>query len=453
MTRVVIVGGGPAGIAAAAALVERGVQVTVIEEQRRPGGQVCRSPSPGVALDVDRLLGGDAAGFHRFHADFAALRPQIDWRPETLAWNIQGRSLQTVSNGALGNLGFDALLLATGATDRIAPMQGWTLPGVYTLGGAQTVLKDQGCLIGRHVVFCGSSPLLYLAAMQYRRLGATVAVLDTTRFGAKVSALPKLLAAAGTLAKGVALMAQLRRAGAPLHHGVTLERFEGDAEVTAVQWRDAAGRRHRTPCDAVAYGHGLRPESQLAELAGVALRFDATQRQYFPAADALGRCGQGVYVAGDGAAIGGAEAAAMSGRLAAIALLIDAGHAADPGALPARLASLRRFQQGIAQAFAWPAAGIAALDDAVPVCRCENITAGEVRAVIAPDLGAAEVNRMKAATRCGMGRCQGRFCGNAAAELTAAALGRQDQPLDRLRAQPPVKPLPIAFAIGAEEWP
>ncbi|MBL8697041.1 MAG: FAD-dependent oxidoreductase [Alphaproteobacteria bacterium] len=453
MTRVAVVGAGPAGIAAASLLVERGLQVVVIDEQRDAGGQVWRRPTAGSTLDLARVLGPEFDAYRRFHAGFEVLRPRIDWRPQTLVWNVHGRTLQLAHSGRQDAIEFDALILATGATDRVAPMPGWTLPGVFTLGGAQVLMKDQGCLIGGNVVFCGSSPLLYLAAAQYRRLGATVAVLDTTPWRAKLAALPRMLAAAGTLAKGLGLIAELKRAGVLIRHGVALERFEGIDEVAAVQWRDARGQAHRTACDAVAYGHGLRPESQLAELAGCTLRFDPLTRQYFPEADALGRCRDGVYVAGDGAAIGGAEAADISGRLAAMAVLRELGQAADPGSLPAQLAARRRFQEGAAQAFAWPAARVQALDDAVPVCRCENITAGEVRAVIAPDLGAADVNRMKAATRCGMGRCQGRFCGSAAAELTAAALGRLDAPLDRLRAQPPVKPIAIASAAGAAEWP
>lgn len=453
MTRVAIVGAGPAGVAAAALLAERGLPVTVIDEQRAPGGQIWRRPTAGSTLDLARLHGAELEGFRRFHDGFERLRPRIDWRPETLVWNVNGKALQLTCGGRQEGVEFDALVLATGATDRIAPMAGWTLPGVFTLGGAQVLLKDQGCLIGGRVVFCGSSPLLYLAAAQYRRFGAVVTVLDTTPFGEKLAALPAMLAAAGLLRRGLSLIAELKRAGVVIRHGVRLERFEGWDSVTAVAWRDKGGREHRIECDAVAYGHGLRPESQLAELARAALRFDPAMRLHLPEADELGRVRDGLYVAGDGAAIGGAEAAEISGRLAAMALLRDRGESIDPGALPPRLAALRRFQQGAARAFAWPAARVQALDDAVTVCRCENITAGEVRAVLAPALGAAEVNRMKAATRCGMGRCQGRFCGSAAAELTAEALGRLNQPLDRLRAQPPVKPIAIASAEGAAEWP
>ena len=262
MTRVVVVGAGPAGVAAATTLAERGLPVTLIEEQRRAGGQVWRSPPPGLALDMDKLLGSEAEGYRRFHANFAAVRPKLDWRPETLVWNIHGGALQIVSACVQGSLPYDALILATGATDRVAPLPGWTLPGVHALGGAQTVLKDQGCLVGRDVAFCGSSPLLYLAALQYARLGAQVSVLDTTPFAAKLAAAPLLAAAPRTFTKGLGMMAALRRMGAPLHHGVTLLAFEGEEGVTAVRFRDARGTERRLPCDAVAYGHGLRPESQ-----------------------------------------------------------------------------------------------------------------------------------------------------------------------------------------------
>ena len=303
------------------------------------------------------------------------------------------------------------------------------------------------------VAFCGSSPLLYLTARQYARFGARVTVLDTTPFAAKRAALRDLAAAPATLMKGIGHMLALRRAGAAMHHGVTLLAFEGQTSLRALRWRDRRGAEHQLRCDAAAYGHGLRPETQLAELAGCAMRYDPVQRQWFPEADAMGRAGDNVYVAGDGAAIGGAGAAAVSGRLAAMALLADRGIALDPGDLPARLARQLRFQRGIARAFAWPHAAIASLDDATPICRCESITAGEVRAALAVTIGADEVNRMKAATRCGMGRCQGRFCGAAAAELTAATRGRTDAPLDRLRAQAPVKPLALASAPVEEDWP
>ncbi len=446
MTKVAIVGAGPAGIAAADVLAAHGASVTLIDEGSEAGGQIFRRARAG--LDIDALLGADAKNYRSFHAAFDRLRDRIDYRPQTLVWGIGEKRAHTQRAGAAGTVAFDALILATGATDRVLPIPGWTLPGVFTLGGAQVLLKEHGCLIGRRIVFCGSSPLIYLAARQYRAMGADiVALLDTTPFSAKLAAAPHLLAAPRTFARGLGYMNALRRAGVMIDHGIRLRAFEGASGVEAVRFSDRRGNDVALPCDAVAYGFGLKPETQLAELAGAALRYDPTFRQWLPDADADGRCGSGLYVAGDGATIGGAQAAAFTGQLAACALLEDFGIALDGidrQGTRRRVARLRRFQRGLARAFAWPAHLIHDLADSSVVCRCEGISAGELRASISAELGPTEINRLKAITRCGMGRCQGRFCGLAAAELTAHTLNIPLPAVGHLRAQAPIKPIPVA---------
>src|SRR5262245_7337982 len=294
--KVAIVGAGPAGIAAAGVLVAHGIAPVVIDEAQRPGGQIFRQPRPGLRLDIAGLLGAEAENYRRTHAAFDALRERIDYRPQTLAWAVDDRTLHTLRGAQAEMVEFDALILATGATDRTLPLAGWTLPGVFTLGGAQVLLKEHGCLIGRRVVFCGASPLLYLAAKQYRQMGAEIAaVLDTTRFAAKIAAIGDLVAAPDTLMRGLGTMAALRRAGVAIHHGVTLSAFEGSGGVESVRFRDHAGRAHVIDCDAVAVGFGLKPETQLAELAGATLGYDETIRQWLPQADADGRCGGNLY--------------------------------------------------------------------------------------------------------------------------------------------------------------
>lgn len=453
MARVVVIGAGPAGIAAAAVLSRAPVEVALVDEAQRPGGQYHRSPAPGLGLDMRRLLGASHAAYETFHREAEALCAAVDYRPGTLAWGVHGRAVHLAAGGSAQVLGYDALVLATGATDRVMPVRGWTLPGVFTLGGAQALLKDQGCLVGRRVVFCGSSPLLFLAAVQYLRAGGEVAaVIDTTRFADKLRAVPDLLAAPTSLGAGLRCMAVLKRRGVMMLHGAAIDGFEGEGRVSAVACTLSSGISLRIACDAVAYGHGLRPETQLAELAGCTLRFDAVQRTHVPETDLDGRAGQGIYVAGDGGTIGGGEAAAVSGRLAAAAALADLGHVAtdvDAAASRATLQRLRRFQRGLATAFRWPGERAGWLDDAVTLCRCENVTVGEVRAAVMLQEGAAEVNRIKAATRCGMGRCQGRFCGAALAEVVAARAAQGGGGRDRLRVQAPIKPLAIAVAEDA----
>jgi len=447
--KVAIVGAGPAGVAAADVLAAHGAAVTVIDEGREAGGQIYRRARAGLKLDVDVLLGADAANYHNFHATFERLRGHIDYRSQTLVWAVDKKRLHTLRANVADTVAFDALILATGATDRVMPIPGWSLPGVFTLGGAQVLLKEHGCLIGRRIVFCGSSPLLYLAAKQYRAMGAEIAaVLDTTPFAAKIGAAPDLLAAPQTFARGLGYVNALRRAGAPIRYGVRLTSFEGKDGVERVRFNDRGGSEGVIPCDAVAYGFGLKPETQLADLAGIEFRYDATFRQWLPQADCDGRCGSGVYIAGDGSTIGGARAATLTGKLAAYAVLDDCKIAVSGvarAAMRREVVRLRRFQRGLARAFAWPVEAIHSLGDHTMVCRCEGITAGELRASIRAEFGPAEVNRLKAITRCGMGRCQGRFCGLPGAELIAHALNVPLDAVSRLRGQAPVKPIPLAI--------
>jgi len=450
MTRIVIVGAGPAGINAAETLLAHGRQPILLDEGRQAGGQGYRKPSPGLRLDMNALMGSEASKYQALHERFESLRGQIDYRPGTLVWGIDGKTLHLQQDGRATTLDYDALVIATGAMDRIAPMPGWTLPGVFGLGGAQVALKDQGCFIGRRVAFLGSSPLLALAARQYRALGAEVVVIaDTTPFVRKLAALPTLLNSPRTLLRGLAYLGGAMRAGVPVLHGVTPLAVAGDGHVESLLIRDAKGRERRFACDAVALGYGLKPETQLAELAGATLAYDETFRLWLPQADADGRAGDGLYLAGDGMTIGGADAAEASGALAAHALLADVGIPSDAAAVTAlrrRASRLSAFQRGLAQAFAWPVAQIRALPDDVTLCRCEKVSLGEIRQAMAQELGPAEVNRVKAMTRCGMGRCQGRICGPALQEIVAGVGNIAGAEAGRLRMQAPIKPVALAAA-------
>jgi bacterioferritin-associated ferredoxin len=196
---------------------------------------------------------------------------------------------------------------------------------------------------------------------------------------------------------------------------------------------------------------GLKPETQLADLAGCRFRFDATNRCWLPEVDPAGRSSvRGLYLAGDGAGIAGADAAELAGRRAALALLEDTGHRVPAGAaaLEKKLADIAQFRAGLEQAFALPADCTAAWPDDMTVCRCEEVDAGTLRRCIRNG-EAREINRLKALTRVGMGRCQGRMCGAAAAELLSAETGRPVSDVGRLRGQAPVKPVPISLAFTA----
>lgn len=450
--RVVVIGAGPAGARAAAALVEAGVRPVVIDEGRRDGGQIYRRQPEGFRRSYTALSGTEADRARHLHETFDGLRPHIDYLPETLVWNIRDGAVHLANAQGASSVAFDALLVCTGATDRLMPVPGWQHAGTYSLGGAQVALKSQGCAVGARTVMLGTGPLLYLLAAQYVKAGATVAaVLDTSPASARLRALPQLLAKPGVLLKGAALLRSLRAAGVPLHRGVTPVRIDGDAElgVRGVHVNLAHGTALHVETDAVAMGFHLRPETQVADLAGCAFDFDDALGQWVPCIDTDGRSSvPGVYLAGDGARVRGADAAESAGRLAALAAMRDLGVTPkfdDSAKLRDALARFTRFAAGLRTAFPWPAQHARQLPDDTVVCRCEGITAGQLRQVTL-QAGATEANRAKAFSRVGMGRCQGRFCAHAGAEVMADALGVPVSAVGRLRGQAPVKPLPVALA-------
>ncbi|MCK0545218.1 NAD(P)/FAD-dependent oxidoreductase [Pseudomonas syringae pv. aptata] len=447
---IAIVGAGPAGIRAAQTLLAHGIKACLIDEGLRGGGQVYRRQPDNFQRSAKALYGFESAKAVAVHEALDTLAAHIDYRPQTLVWNAEDHQLDTLQNGTAATVDFSHLIVATGATDRILPVPGWTLPGVYSLGAAQVALKYQGCAIGQRVVFCGSGPLLYLVAYQYAKAGAKVlAVLDSAPFSAQCKALPALLGQPATLAKGIYYRAWLSAHGIPVHQGAQLTRIDGEKRVDGVQWQ-RNGKSGHMACDAVAFAHALRSETQLADLLGCEFAWSALNRAWLPTRDECGRSSvSGIYLAGDGAGIMGADAAEMAGELAALGLLQDIGVVADTArtdTLKTALRRIERFRHGLETAFPFPEDWAATVADDTLVCRCEEVSAGEIRSAVQD--GHWEINRVKAMCRVGMGRCQGRMCGLAAAEIIARESGRHVEHVGRLRGQAPIKPLP--FGLGMQ---
>ncbi|MGB7643825.1 MAG: FAD/NAD(P)-binding oxidoreductase [Pseudomonas fluorescens] len=445
MKPIVIVGAGPAGISAARTLLDHGIQPCLVDESLRGGGQIYRRQPANFQRSPKQLYGFEARKAEAVHRTLDALAPLIDYRPQTLVWNAEDGRLDMLNNHRAQSIEYARIIVATGATDRILPVPGWTLPGVYSLGAAQIALKYQGCAIGERVALCGSGPLLYLVAYQYAKAGAkVVAVLDSAPFSAQCRALPALLGQPATLAKGLYYRAWLTAHGIPVHQGATLTQIDGELRVTGIRWGE-----HRLDCDAVAFAHALRSETQLADLLGCDFAWSSLNRAWLPQRDSAGRSSvNNVYLAGDGAGIMGADAAQIAGERAALAVLEDSGSTIDQrraAQLEQQLAGIQRFRHGLETAFPFPQQWAAQAPDALILCRCEEVSVGEVRAVV--DEGHWELNRVKAHCRVGMGRCQGRMCGLAAAEIVAERSGRGIESVGRLRGQAPIKPLPFGVEV------
>ncbi|RJT41391.1 NAD(P)/FAD-dependent oxidoreductase [Mesorhizobium waimense] len=442
--RIAIVGAGPAGIRAAATLVDAGLHPVVIDEGHSAGGQIYRRPPAGFTRTPEQLYGPEATKARALHVLFDKLAEEGRLTHCTRSSVIATHKdrLHVLGEGGVQVISYDRLILATGASDRVAPVPGWQSAGVYSLGAAQIALKAQGVALGRRIVLIGSGPLLTLVGAQLVKAGADVAaVLDTSSWRQQLQAFWQLASRPVVALRGLVLRARL---GDRYHAGVTLERIEANTSgVAALRWRDAGGRERLTPCDMIGMGWHLRAETHLADLTGCAFIYDEQWRQWLPKTDEMGRAGNGVYLAGDGVRLLGADGAEIAGRLAAVACLSDLGRPAPPVSADLRkLARLERFARGLACAFPWPDEMVRALPDDAIVCRCENVSAKAVRE--SADFGGGEANRMKSLSRVGMGRCQGRYCQLAAVELVAAQAGCAPDAVGRFRGQAPVRPAPIA---------
>lgn len=335
---------------------------------------------------------------------------------------------------------YDRLILATGASDRVAPVPGWQSAGVYSLGAAQIALKAQGVALGHRIVLIGSGPLLTLVGAQLVKAGADVAaVLDTSPWHQQMRGFWKLAARPFVALRGLALRVRL---GRRYHAGVSLERIEADGQgITAICWRDAGGRQCLTPCDTIGMGWHLRAETHLADLAGCAFTYDEQWRQWLPKTDRMGRAGNRSILR--------VTAFVSSGRMARRSRGVWRGgvpcRSWISGALhrggSARACTARALCARPGLRLSWPAAMVRALPDDAIVCRCENVAAGDVRQSV--DSGGGEVNRVKSLSRVGMGRCQGRYCQLAAVELVAEQAGCAADAVGRFRGQAPVRPAPV----------
>jgi len=445
----VIIGAGPAGLAAAVIAAEHGLDVALLDEQPAPGGQIYRAME-SIPAERAELLGTE---YQRGRKLVSALRDSsVDYFPDTQVWSLNHkREIGLLHDKTPRMITADQVLLAGGAMERPVPFPGWTLPGVMNAGAGQILFKAHGIVPSDGVVLAGSGPLLLLLAWQYLHAGVKMkAVLDLTPMHNHLRALPHLpraLLVHHYLAKGLVYKKDLKQAGSSTLHNVSDLRAEGNEGIASISYRHK-GQQHSIETDLLLVHFGVIPHTHLARAAGCRHDWDRSQQCWRPQLDNWGNSSiDGILIAGDSARIGGARTAEHAGRLAAIQSLHALGliHQRDRNRLAKKDRKWMREELHIRPFldafFHIPGKLLSVPDDDTIVCRCEEVTAGDIREAVAD--GHHDSNQIKFLTRCGMGPCQGRQCAESVAHIVAAAGGDDVALGGHYRGRPPVTPLTL----------
>jgi len=453
---VIVIGAGPAGMAAALTAQTLGLRTLLLDEQPRPGGQIYRNVSE-VQPAVGKLLGPDY-----LHGGALARKLQdsgVTARFGALVWDVSADGVVTgLRDGQSFQVQAPQLIAATGAIERASPTPGWTLPGVLNAGAMQIALKASASIPAGRVVLAGGGPLLLLVACQLLDAGAQLAgIVETSQADNRRQALPHLPAALGApayLLKGMRMMWQLRAARVPWFTQASELKVDGTARAEGVVF-SSGGRSQRIAADVVLLHHGVIPNTQLSRLMRVEHVWDEVQLAWRARVDEWGQTSlPGLRVAGDGAGIAGALAAEHLGTLAAIGAAHGLGRLSDAererNAGPARRDLSRQLRiRPFLDALYRPPQWINAPEADVVVCRCEEVTAARIREMAR--LGCQGPNQTKFFSRRGMGPCQGRVCGNVVTQILASELGKPAAEVGAYHIRAPLKPVPIASIVALAE--
>ena len=399
-----VVGGGPAGIAAAVCAAEHGVRVGLIDDNPSAGGQIWR----GSAKGTDNSHRGSATGWqHRLN------NPRIT---RLQGWSVfeqaSSGSLRAEHNSNLADLRFEKLILATGARERFLPFPGWTLPNVMGVGAIQAMVKAGLPVHGKRVVIAGSGPLLLAVAAFLKSAGAkVVCVCEQASASQLLPFAIGLVKTPGKIIEGVRYKAATL--DVPFHTSAWPVEALGDRKLNAVTL-SVHGKTKTLDCDYLACGFHLVPNTELAALVGCELSNGAVVVDEWQQTSV-----SNIYCAGEPTGIGGVELSLTEGQIAG---LVVAGQKEKAHALFGQRKQFTRFAAGLAQAFALRSELKVLPTETTLICRCEDVAYGAVR----------QHHSWRAAklhTRCGMGPCQGRICGTATEYLLGWNAGSVRPPI------------------------
>jgi NADPH-dependent 2,4-dienoyl-CoA reductase/sulfur reductase-like enzyme len=424
-------------MAAAVRLAEAGLQVVVLDEGHRAGGQIYRQLPEG--LSAHGVMAEPPSHDHGHELVQRFERGGITRVHGATVWDAKPGCLWFEHEGRSKLLRCGRIVLAPGAYDRTIPFPGWTLPGVMTAGALQVMVRGFGVVPGKRALVVGSGPLLLPTVASLLAAGVqVVAALEASSRWRALRAIPGVLGNAARRREGLWYASRLLRAGVRLRWGWTVFGCEGDGRVERAvigrvdgDGRPIRGSARSIDVDVVGAGFGLVPSVELGLHLGCASTFDLPRGGHRLIVDDAQRTSvKSIFAAGEICGVGGAEVAVAEGRLAAAAILHEVRGEPIAADLRAAVRAERRAADVMLRAFV-PLPGLAELADATTVaCRCEDVSVTSLRAAAALHGGTAKAIKM--GCRAGMGPCQARICGPSLQTLALGGAWAMDKPVTQV---------------------
>lgn len=461
---IVIVGSGFSGIVAAGILADYGLNILLLDENIHLGGQLLRK----IPVELGDYSSYRPEYIKRIGFQFveSVKNKKITIMNQTCLMGIypDNRFMIESEGKEMLSISYDLLLFATGARERFLPFKGWTLPGVYSTGLAQVLMKSSGILPAREMLIGGSGLFLFSVAYEFlKNKGKALGILEQTGMMDKVRMLPQLIHQFSKFAEGGKFLAKIYLSGVPVkyRHKIIEARGNGVLEEVVVGKTNAEGKLiigtekiYKT--GALAVGYGFVPNIEGPQLAGCELEFSEKKGGWtVKVNEKMETSRENILAAGEITGVGGALKSINEGKIAAFSILhkfekiTDDDYNRHLKKLTNEREHHLKFMEYFNSLYRIPSGALLDIPDDTVVCRCEDITMGEIKKGI--DMGFTTSKSIKTTVRVSMGNCQGRTCGPIIFDLLSL-LGKQEpEYIGPFQARPPLKPISIAALANYNE--
>ncbi len=461
---VVIVGSGFSGVVAASILADHDLDILLLDENLHVGGQLLRK----IPEDL-----GKYANYQPDHVKKIGFRfvEAVEQKKVTILNRTclagvyeDNRLLLEIDRKTMRAVGYDTLLFATGARERYLPFKGWTLPGVYSAGMAQVLMKSSGVMPAKKMLIGGSGLFLFSVGYEFlKNKGKVLGILEQTGMFDKVKMVSQLFHQFAKFAEGGKFLSKIYLSGTPVRYRRKIIEARGDGQLEEVvigkvdkDGRLLPGSEKVIATPALAVGYGFVPNVEGPQLAGCDLEYAADKGGWIVSSnDRLESSMENIFVAGEVTGVGGAFKSINEGKITAYSILERLGKI-DGDTFQTHLRKLSaerkhhmKFVSYFNSLYQIPSGAITEIHDDAVVCRCEQVTMKEVKEAVAA--GYNESGSLKTAVRCAMGNCQGRTCGPMVFDIMNTLSDSPHPHPGTFSARPPLKPVTLEALINYKE--